>query len=147
VLGHRAELHQGLLIKPAISTLLALALPVSPGVVVGVLTWIYWDGVIAGSVLFVGALVIWLSVATIRLEVRDCVISKRQFWVTRWSIEASNASIRDGLAGDIPIIPAIVLTDKRTRKVIGSILKSQFHKADLQALREVAAACARHARE
>ena len=127
---------ESLVIRPAGSLLVALAIPLAPGIVLGGLTWIYRDGVVAGSFLFVGALTIWLSVATIRIIVRDGIVSKCQFFFTRWSIAISDVSLSTGRTGDIPIMPALIFSNRKTGKVVGSILIAQFRKRDIQLLRD-----------
>jgi hypothetical protein len=124
-------------IGPAFWALGLLAVPLSPGIVLGILTWIYRDGEVAGSLLFAGALWIWLSVATQRVAVSGGVLSMRRFGIRRWEIDVARATLQDGLAGDIPILPAIVVTDKKTRHRIGYLLKAQFRASDIQTLRDV----------
>jgi len=125
-------------IRPALAALILLAVPLSPGIVLGVLTWLHRDGVLAGSFLFAGALAIWLSVATLRVELSNGILSMRRFGFTLWKVEAVHARLHDGLGGDIPVLPAVVVSDSRTRKRIGSILKAQFRPRDLEALCRVA---------
>jgi len=126
-------------IRPALAALILLAVPLSPGIVLGVLTWLHRDGELAGSFLFAGALAIWLSVATLRVELSNGILSMRRFGLTLWKVEAVHARLRDGSGGDVPVLPAVVVSDARTTKRIGSILKAQFRPRDLEALRRLVA--------
>lgn len=60
----------------------------------------------------------------------------RRFGFTRWEVEATNALLTDGLGGDIPVLPAIIVTNRRTQKRVGYILKPQFRSRDLETLRK-----------
>ncbi len=112
-----------------------LAIPVSPGVVLGILTWVYRDGELAGTIVFIGALMIWLSVATIKVTLSQGILSKSVFGVVWWSVEIDKVHIHESLSGDLPLIPAIIVSDQETGRQIGYILKPQFPAKDIQALR------------
>lgn len=78
----------------------------------------------------------WLSVATIRIKLFSDRLERKVFWHTRWRINLADASLREGRGGDIPFIPAIIVSDRRTGRKIGEILKPQFRAKDLAALKE-----------
>jgi hypothetical protein len=122
--------------RPSKAALIALALLVSPGVVLGVMTWVYADGRLAGSILFCGAVLIWLSVGSLRVVAASGNVSMHRFGRTLWSTALADIVLREGLGGDIPILPALVVVGK-TRKPIRYILKSQFRTSDLEKLRRL----------
>ena len=128
-----------LVVRPSFAIIVFLAAVVSPGVVLGALTLIYWEGVLPGIAVSLLAITTVLSVATIRIEIRDGAIAKYQFFRRAWSIELQHAIVFDGLAGDVPILPAVVVKDRRTGKEVGYILKTQFKAVDIRSLRSVLA--------
>jgi len=92
-----------------------------------------------GLVLLFGAMLIWLSVATIRIQLFSDRLERKVFWHTCWKINLADASLREGRGGDIPFIPAIIVSDRQTGKKIGEILKPQFKVRVLVALKEALA--------
>lgn len=123
-----------LTLRPSATALVLLAIPLAPGVILGVLTWLYADGELAGTIILVAAVTIWLSVATINIRLDDRRLSKYVFGALRWSVSIDQARIYEGLGGDLPILPAIVVADKSSGRMIGWILKSQFLTRDIDLL-------------
>ena len=124
-----------LVLKPDPTALAILGALVGFGPIAGILTWIYQNGQVYGSILFAGATLIWASVATIRVKLHENKLERKVFWHTRWKIDLADASLKEGFGGDIPFIPAITVLDRRTGKKVGEILKPQFRVRDLSALK------------
>jgi hypothetical protein len=130
---------EDLRLRPAPLLLIILGLLVSPLATMGALTWIYSEGEFAGTILILGALFVWLWVGTLRIALSKGILRQTRFGFTSWSIESSRVTLKDGLGGDIPILPALIVVDFKSGKRIGFILKVQFRPRDLDNLRSILA--------
>lgn len=128
-------------IRPSLQVISLLGLVLLPGVILGALTWIYREGQLAGSFVSAVSLGIWLSVATLRVELSEGILSMRRFGFRRWAVDARSAILRDGGGGDGGLLPAILVFERKTKKKIGYILKVQFSARDIAALRVLLAQC------
>ncbi|MDG2529345.1 hypothetical protein [Caulobacter endophyticus] len=120
-------------LRPATSTLVVLGVLVSPVLVIGVVSWTYQvEQLIGAGMLALGALV-WGSVATIRISVRNGLIVRKVFWRTTWSIASAEALIERGRGGGASFIPAVLIKRRSTGEKVGEILAPQFHAEALAA--------------
>ena len=128
--------------KPNIWALTLLAIPTGPLIVFGLMGWIERGPELPGAVLFLAGLTIWLSVATERVEASNGFLSLRRFGFVRWKVEIAGVALHDGFAGDIPILPAVLV--KKQKKEIAYLLKAQFRQDDIEELRHFIAGHSAH---
>ena len=139
MLGPRIRGVAGLNLKPSPSALILIGFLVGVGPILCVVSFYYRVSESYGLVILLGAILIWLSVATIRIKLYSDRLERKVFWHTRWTINLADASLREGRGGDAAFIPAIIVSDRRTGRRIGEILKPQFKVQDLLALQEALA--------
>lgn len=113
---------------------------VSFGFVVGAGTWIYNDHAMDGSILFLGASYVLASVATQKVKVYGDRIDGIAFWRVKWSVWLQDAKIESGRGGDFALVPAIIVSNVKTGKRVGYILKSQFRAQDIEKFQSILAA-------
>lgn len=120
-------------LRPATSTLVVLSIFVSPLWILGVISWAFQVEHLAGAVLAAVGVLVWSSVATIRISLRNGLIVRKVFGRTTWSIASVDALIEQGRGGDLRLIPAILIKRRSTGELVGEILKPQFHAEALAA--------------
>lgn len=118
-------------LRPSLSSLILLGVLVSFGPILALLTFYYNDGQIYGIIAAVGALLLWGSVATLRIEIHSEWLEKKVFWCSRWKIAIADAALSEGSGGDIRLIPAIIISDRSRGRRVGEILKPLFRTQDL----------------
>lgn len=129
----KADQAPGIEIRPATSTLVVLGILVSPLLILGVVSWAFQTEQLAGAALTTAGLLVWGSVATIRITLRNGLIVRRVFWRTSWSIASADAVLEVGRGGDVPLIPALLVKRRSTGEKVGEILRPQFHGEELAA--------------
>ena len=139
MLGPKSKEDVRINLRPAPSTLALIGVLVGIGPVLCAIAFYYKVSEVYGLVLLSGSAIIWFSIATIRIKLYSDSLESKVFGRTRWKINLADASLRDGRGGDIPFIPAIIVSDRRSGKKIGEILKPQFKVQDLSALKEALA--------
>jgi hypothetical protein len=121
--------------KPRTSAWMILAIICTPIVAVGAIDlvlnpdqWPYATALIAGSIPVVG------YNFTIRLLIDEGFVTFKRYGLVVWRIPRHGAQIEDGLAGDVPFLPALII--RHGAKKVGFIAKSWFEEAALSALRQ-----------
>jgi len=139
MLGLKAREAIRVNLKPAPSALVLIGFLVGFGPALCIVSFYYKVSQVYGLVLLFGAMLIWLSVATIRVKLFSDHLERKIFWHTSWRVNLADASLREGRGGDLPFIPAIIVSDRQTGRKIGEILKPQFKVRDLLVLKEALA--------
>lgn len=125
-------------IYPAVSTQVVMAVLVSIGPILLVLSLIYNVEIVISGLVCLACVLVWMSVSTIRIKIYSDRIERWVFWRKSWSVDIGDAEVKDGSGGDFPVIPALIVTRKSTGKKVGEILKPQFAPADIAAIRSKA---------
>ncbi len=139
MLTPRGRNQEVLILKPDPAGVVIIGVILSPGVVLGIISWIYRVEVLYGTLILLGAALIWASLATIRIKLHGKRLERWVFWHRKWAIDLDDAMFKEGVGGDIPILPAIIVTRRSTGKKVGEILTRQFRARDLSALKEALA--------
>jgi hypothetical protein len=112
-----------------------LAIICSPIAVIGAIDlvlnpdqWPYALAAMAGAVLIVG------YNFTVRLLIDEDFVTFKRYGVVVWRTPRRGAQIEDGLAGDVPFLPSLIIYH-RGRKV-GFIAKGWFEENAVSALRK-----------
>jgi len=121
--------------KPRTSAWMILAVIGLPFAVLGavdlVLNPAQWPtamALVAGTMLLVG------YNFTARLVIEDEFITFKRYGRVVWRTPRRGAQIGDGLAGDVPLIPAVIV--RQDGRKVGFILKGWFDEAALSYLRD-----------
>jgi hypothetical protein len=121
--------------KPRTSAWMILAIICAPLAAVGALDlflnpdqWPYATAVISGAIILVG------YNFTVRLFIDDDFVTFKRYGVVVWRTPRRGAQIEDGLAGDIPFLPALII--RHGAKKVGFIAKGWFEEPALSALRQ-----------
>ena len=121
--------------KPRTSAWMILVIICSPLAVLGVADlilnpdqWPYATALIAGMMLVVGYNL------TVRLVIDDDFVTFKRYGLVVWRTPRLGAQIEDGLAGDLPVLPALII--RHGAKKIGFIAKGWFEDTALSALRK-----------
>lgn len=121
--------------KPRTSAWMILAIICTPIAVLGVIDlflnpdqWPYAIALIAGAVLVVGYNL------TVRLLIDGDFVTFKRYGVVVWRVPRRGAQIEDGLAGDVPFLPALII--HHGKRKVGIIAKGWFEEAALSALRQ-----------
>lgn len=121
--------------KPRTSAWMVLAIICSPLAVLGVADlilnpdqWPYATALIVGAMLVVG------YNFTVRLLIDEDFVTFKRYGLVVWRTPRRGAQIEDGLAGDVPVLPALII--RHGAKKIGFIAKGWFEETALSALRQ-----------
>lgn len=121
--------------KPRTSAWMILAIICTPIAALGAIDlvlnphqWPYATALIAGSILVVG------YNFTIRLLIDEGFVTFKRYGLVVWRTPLRGAQIEDGLAGDVPFLPALIIHHGANK--VGFIAKSWFGEAALSALRQ-----------
>ena len=121
--------------KPRTSAWMILAIICAPIAVLGAIDlflnpnqWPYAVALMAGAVLVVGYNL------TVRLLIDEDFVTFKRYGVVVWRVPRRGAQIEDGLAGDVPFLPAMIIYQGERR--VGFVAKGWFEETALSALRK-----------
>ncbi|MBW8858792.1 MAG: hypothetical protein JF570_03420 [Caulobacter sp.] len=121
--------------KPRTSAWMILAVLCAPIAALGVINlflnpdlWPYSLTLIAGTVLVVGYNL------TVRLLIDEEFVTFKRYGLVVWRAPRQGAKIEDGLAGDVPFLPSLII--RLGPKRVGFIAKGWFGETALSALRQ-----------
>lgn len=121
--------------KPRTSAWMILAIVCAPVAALGAVDlflnpdqWPYATALIAGAILLVGYNL------TIRLLIDEDAVTFKRYGLIVWRTPRRGAQIEDGLAGDVPFLPALIV--RHGTKKIGFVVKGWFPEIALSALRQ-----------
>ncbi|WP_029623607.1 hypothetical protein [Sphingomonas sp. PAMC 26617] len=125
--------------KPRLSAWVLLLIPSLPLTVVGVADlalnpseWLTATGLVLGSTILFG------FNATMRLCISHDEVRLKRYGRTVWITARLGTEIREGSAGDVPILPSFVLW--RNGKRVGYLLKGWFDAGTINELQKALAA-------
>ena len=121
--------------RPRTSAWMILAIICTPITVLGAVDlflnpnqWPYAMGLIAGAVLVV------CYNLTVRLLIDEDFVTFKRYGVVVWRTPRRGAQIEEGLAGDVPFLPALIIYHDGRK--VGFIAKGWFAETALSALRK-----------
>lgn len=118
-------------LTPKTSAWAWLLLPTSFPIGLGIAN-LYESSVIMGALCILFGVLIVLFNATVRVEVRNKCLYLRRYGIIIRSVAVRGASLSEGLGGELPLLPAIVIFGSDGRKV--ALIKSYFTKQQLESL-------------
>ena len=121
--------------KPRTSAWMILAIICTPIAALGAIDlflnpdqWPYAIALIVGAVLIVGYNL------TVRLLIDENFVTFKRYGLVVWRTPRRGAQIEDGLAGDVPFLPALII--RHGAKKVGFVAKGWFEETALSALRQ-----------
>jgi len=93
--------------------------------------WVYALAIVAGALGLIG------YNFTVRLVIDEVHVTLRRYGRVVWTVPKNGTEVTDGLAGDLPFIPAVIL--RRDGKKVGYVLKGWFDDGALAELRRTLA--------
>jgi hypothetical protein len=126
----------GIIVRPRVLASLGYSVVTTPMWLGGLWNAIRYNSYLVGIVLIGIPFVIWLySIGSIRIvATADFIEFRRLFW-SEWKLNTAKITISEGRGGDIPILPAVILTDRNSGES-HSITRSPFKKKCLDLLLE-----------
>ena len=97
------------------------------GLVLNPTQWPFAVALIAGAIVVVG------YNFTARLVIDGEFVTFKRYGRIVWRTSRRGAQIEDGMAGDVPILPAVLI--RQNGRMVGFVLKGWFDDAALSALR------------